>query len=70
MIVNETVYDNLELDPSVDAVLYGLDSEFTHQKMCLASLYIQERKVPLIASNQDKNALIAGKYFPGTGSML
>lgn len=39
-IVTETVYDNLVLESDVDAVIYGLDSEFTHQKLCLASLYI------------------------------
>lgn len=29
-IVTEVVYDTMELDSSVDAVLYGIDAEFTH----------------------------------------
>ena len=69
-IMTEAKYDNYELDPMIDAVIFGLDSELTHQKICLASLYIQERGVPLIVANGDKLALINGLYMPGSGSVL
>lgn len=36
----ETIFDNYEVDPEVGAVVYGLDTGFTHQKLCLASLYL------------------------------
>ena len=37
---NETTFDNFEVDPDVGAVVSGLDVGFTHQKLCLASLYL------------------------------
>ena len=69
-MMDEVVYDNYALDPEVDAVIYGLDYELTYQKICIASLYLQEKKVPLIASNYDKVAMINGRYTPGSGSIL
>ena len=36
----------------------------------LASLYLNELKVPLIVTNNDSTALIRGRYFPGAGAIL
>jgi len=69
-IVTEVDYDNYELDQDVKAVVYGLDMSYTHQKLCLASLYIQEHKVPLVVTNDDRGVNIKGKVFPGAGSAL
>ena len=69
-IVTEDKYDKLELDPGIKAVVYGLDFSFTHQKMCLACLYIREQKVPLIVTNDDRGVKIRNKLFPGAGTIL
>ena len=69
-IVTEDKYDKLELDPGIKAVVYGLDFSFTHQKMCLACLYIREQKVPLIVTNDDRGVKIGNKLFPGAGTIL
>ena len=36
----------------------------------MASLYLNELKVPLIVTNDDSTALIRGRYFPGAGAIL
>ena len=69
-IVTEHVYDSYELDPAVEAVIVGIDPEWTHQKICLASLYIQERKVPLIVSSYDMVGMVNGRNLPGDGALL
>ena len=51
--IDEVAFDNLELDPDVGAVIFSLDNSFTHQKLLLASLYIREKGVPLIVTNDD-----------------
>ena len=63
-------YEGYELDPEVGAVVYGIDFGFNHTKLCLATLYLNELKVPLIATNDDAAALIKGKYMPGAGAVL
>ena len=57
-IINENEFDNLELDDDIKAVVYGLDMSYTHQKLCYASLYINERKCPLIVTNDDRGVKI------------
>ena len=51
--IDEVAFDNMELDPDVGAVIFSLDNSFTHQKLLLASLYIREKGVPLIVTNDD-----------------
>lgn len=63
-----TMFDSFEVDPDVGAVVLGLDVGFNHQKLCLASLFLQVNKVPLIVSNDDRGVLVRGKIFPGAGS--
>ena len=43
---------------------------FTHQKLLLASLYIREMGVPLIATNDDRGTMTKGRLYPGAGSTL
>ena len=40
------------------------------KKLQLSSLYINEKKVPLIATNGDLTALIGDYYMPGNGAVL
>ena len=68
--INETEFDNMSLDPDVGAVVFGLDTSFTAQKLLLASLYIREKGVPLIATNDDRGTMTKGRLYPGAGSSL
>ena len=63
-------FDSYQLDEEVGAVIYGIDFSFNHSKLCLAALYLNVLKVPLIVSNDDATALIKGKLFPGAGAIL
>lgn len=67
---NETMYDNYELDQDIGAVVYGLDTSFTYQKLLLASLYIREKNLPLVVTNDDRGTMTKGKVYPGAGSGL
>ena len=68
--MDEETFDNLELDPEVGAVVFGYDSTFNHQKLNLASLYINVKGVPLIATNDDRGTMVKGRLMPGAGSTL
>ena len=50
--------------------MYGMDYYFDYNKLCLASLYLNELKVPLIVTNDDGNALIRKRILPGCGAGL
>ena len=63
-------FEIYELDPEIGAVVYGIDYGFNNAKLCIASLYLNEMKVPLIVSNDDANALIYGHFMPGAGAAL
>lgn len=69
-VVDEEMLDNMQLDDGVGAVVIGLDTSFTHQKLLLACQYILQNGVPLIATNGDRGTLIKGKIYPGAGSSL
>ena len=63
-------FNSLELDPDVGAVVYGMDFYFNYNKLLLASLYLNELKVPLIVTNDDATALIRNRLMPGCGAGL
>ena len=63
-------FTEYQLDPDVGAVVFGMDFKFSNHKLLLASLYLNEMKVPLIASSDDVSALIKGRFFPATGALL
>ena len=60
----------MELDTDVGAVVYGMDFYFNYNKLLLASLYLNELKVPLIVTNDDASALIRNRLMPGCGAGL
>ena len=63
-------FESLELDHDVGAVVYGADFYFNYNKILLASLYLNELKVPLIVTNDDSSALIRNRLMPGAGAGL
>jgi ribonucleotide monophosphatase NagD (HAD superfamily) len=58
------------MDPSIQAVLIALDQNFNYTKLCLASLYVQTGKAKLVCTNEDNYIPIAGRKYPGTGSIV
>ena len=56
-------------DPSVKAVVVGIDFNFTYKKLCIASLYIQNG-CKFIASNKDRNSGTGDTLVPGGGSIV
>ena len=63
-------FESYQVDPDIGAVVYGLDFSFTISKLMLASLYLQELKVPLIVTNDDRGTMVKGRLYPGAGSAL
>ena len=45
-----------KLDPSVVAVITGINYTLTYRKICIASMYILENKARFIGTNPDRNA--------------
>ena len=68
--MNPEEYEAFEVDPDVGAVICGIDMSFTMAKLQIASLYINEGKVPLIATNNDACVNIKGMRYPSTGAQL
>jgi HAD superfamily hydrolase (TIGR01450 family) len=56
-------------DPSVKAVVVGIDYNFTYRKLCIASLYIQNG-CSFIASNKDRNSGTGDMLVPGGGTIV
>lgn len=62
-------YEQFKLDPEVKAVVVGLDTKFTYNKLAIASLYIQEG-AKFIACNEDLYDNVQGRMMPGAGAMV
>ncbi|TSB48215.1 TIGR01457 family HAD-type hydrolase [Alkalicoccobacillus porphyridii] len=60
---------HIETDQQVDAVVVGLDREFTYEKLKRASLLIQQG-AQLIATNGDKAIPSEDGLVPGNGSIV
>lgn len=58
------------LDPSVVAVICGLNYTLTYRKLCLASLYITENKAVFIGSNPDRNSGDETRFIPAGGTCI
>lgn len=63
-------FNNFPLDKKVQAVLVALDQSFTYTKLCLASLYVSAGQARMICTNNDKNIVLNGQFYPGTGSIV
>ena len=60
----------METDKSVGAVVVGLDTKFTYQKLVLATLQIQAGKAKFFATNDDAYDMVSGLKSPGAGAMV
>ncbi|ORY82434.1 4-nitrophenylphosphatase [Protomyces lactucae-debilis] len=61
-------YDAMRPDPSVGAVLCGLDSHINYLKMCRAFQYLRDPDCLLLMTNTDSTYPTSGSLFPGAGS--
>ena len=69
--MDPSIFDAQEIDPTVSAVVVGLDYGFNYYKMCLASLYLQTGNVRFIATNYDAyDYLEDGVRLPGAAVMI
>ena len=63
-------FEAYQLDPEIQAVVVGLDTEFTYSKLCIASLYIHTGKAKFIATNDDPYDMVNGRKMPAAGAMV
>lgn len=61
-----------EVDPTVVAVVAGMDFNFTYKKLCIASLYMQLNGSKFIATNCDRVYSTAENLrgMPAGGSII
>ena len=61
-----------EIDPSVCAVIAGINYSFSYRKLCMASLYIQLNEANFIATNGDRylTTQVKDRHMPAGGSIV
>ncbi|KAL3266944.1 hypothetical protein HHI36_011094 [Cryptolaemus montrouzieri] len=65
------VYDNVYIDPSVTAVVVGLDEHFSYVKIIKASTYLQNPNCEFLAASfEERRSGFIPKVFPATGAIL
>jgi len=60
---------NFVCDPSIKAVVAGLDFKYNYRKMCIASMYIQSG-CEFICSNKDRNVGKGDRLMPAGGTIV
>lgn len=63
--------ENMELEDGIQALVAGMDMEFTHTKLAYASFILHE--IPdclFISTNQDQTFPSTRRIFPGSGSII
>ena len=68
--MTEEEYGAYVLDPSVVAVVAGLDFQFNYRKLCIATLYITEANCKFLASNPDRFSGNETRVIPGAGTII
>lgn len=66
----EADLDALEYDPSIGAVLCGLDLKITYLKIANALVQIQNKNTLFLATNLDSTFPTHGKLLPGAGTIV
>ncbi|EEB07981.1 4-nitrophenylphosphatase [Schizosaccharomyces japonicus yFS275] len=61
--------DTIRPDPSVGAVLCGMDTKLNYLKYCMAFQYIQDPNCAFLLTNQDSTFPTNGTFFPGSGAV-
>lgn len=64
------LFDDVEIDKEVDIVVSGMDNDYTYSKLLLSSLYVNELKNKLVATNDDIFINVNGRRYPCAGTLL
>ncbi|EPX72468.1 4-nitrophenylphosphatase [Schizosaccharomyces octosporus yFS286] len=67
--VNSDDLNTIRPDPSIGAVLCGMDRHVTYLKYCMAYQYLQDPNCAFLLTNQDSTFPTNGTFFPGSGSI-
>jgi len=59
-----------KLDPSVVAVVSGINYTMSYRKLTIASLYLTENKAVFIGTNPDRNTGDEHRLIPGGGTVI
>lgn len=62
--------DNLAVDPSIGAVIVGLDSHFNYYKIAFAMQQLRNEQTLFLATNIDSTYPAHGKLLPGAGTVV
>ncbi|KAI9190431.1 hypothetical protein H9P43_001865 [Blastocladiella emersonii ATCC 22665] len=57
-------------DPEIGAVLTGFDGHISYVKLAKAHTYLQDPNVLFLSTNADVTYPVAGRTFPGSGSLF
>lgn len=57
-------------DPSIGAVVCGLDTHINYLKIAIAQANLRDPKVPFLATNIDSTFPANGKVLPGAGTVI
>lgn len=70
--ISSDEFANMKVDPSVCAVIAGINFSFNYRKLCKASLYMQLNNATFIATNADKyfTTQIKERHMPAGGSII
>ena len=64
------LFEDYEIDKEIDIVVSGMDNDYTYSKLLLSSLYVNEQKCKLIATNDDVFINVNGRRYPCAGTLL
>ena len=72
ILMNEKELASFKVDPSVVAVVCGVDMTFNYRKLCIATLYLQINNAKFIATNRDRvyPTPHLAKHMPAGGSVV
>ncbi len=68
-IFDMSSFTSLKVDQSIEAVVMGIDTNLDYQKLCYASVLIQQGK-PFVATNTDAFDCLPEGVFAGNGSAV
>jgi len=68
--MTDEMYDTMEIDKEVGAVVLGLDYGFNYYKLCMATLYIEHGGARFICCNPDLYDNIQGRKLPAAGALI
>lgn len=73
--MNIDFYRTVEVNPEVQAVIVGLDTNFNYHKLAMANLHLQSgahggKPARFIACNNDAWDSVGGLKYPGAGALI